>query len=115
MLNPTHFTIANVGWEILKGVYDGKPYPIFWFYAGPSPNFLPWDKFLDDRTNRFSIGKPLDGDSLKETIKHVRNKVGQEYLFPAIFSEQDLGAGEKEKLQRLRAVKVNVEPSVTPT
>jgi len=101
-LRSKRVSIYHVGWEVLKGVFDGKPYPIFWLHTRKRPRFLSWEGFLDERTQRYTQEKQLSALALRKLIDEVRHEVGYHHHFAPVFREQDLPPEAKVAVAEIR-------------
>ncbi len=96
----------HVGWERFKGVFDDKPYPIFWVSEPDKlPEMFPWQEFDCPFTRSFvkekNCGKTEDhaGDILN-LIADIRTALPDLQLFKPYFQQDDMPTFHNEVWKR---------------
>ncbi|HSI86102.1 MAG: hypothetical protein ACAI35_12280 [Candidatus Methylacidiphilales bacterium] len=115
------FYFSHVGWEVLKGVFDGKPYPIIWVSEQDAAPLIvpPWE----EHTCRFfarSQAQKTDLQKLRDVIKQVRDQLKHLELFPPYFTEDKMPAAHQDywkkagREQKQEAMDANQGPPDDP-
>ena len=95
---PNPLELHHVGWEILKGVFGDKPYPIIWAKKnGEEPHILPWEDHLCPLTESFlKEENKKDVRALRVLITSVRTELPQLELFPPYFTSEEMPQSHQE-------------------
>lgn len=102
---PGNLRFYHVGWQVLEGVFDNKPYPVIWLNDS-DPQFIPpWEEEGDERTKCFmSKEKVKDKDALQKLVASVRASLPHLRLFPPYFSEDDMPPYHKAIVEKQRQI-----------
>ena len=92
------FDIRDVGWQNLKGVFGGHPYPIFWICerGRTKPHEAPWQEHecpLTFRANHEEIPKR---EVMQSLCDEVRAALRDLKLFKPYFREEDMPPAHRE-------------------
>lgn len=98
---PVRFRL--VGWENLKGVFDGKPYPIFWMdlpgnEATVEPLVMPWaqgESSLMKEWCQLDCGK--DAHEFRELCEKIRSCLPEKFLLARPYIPNVTGVPRKDK------------------
>lgn len=109
------FVFHHVGWEVFKGVFGDKPYPIFWITKETQlPHLLPWEGYLCPLTLRFLQAGKTDIQELRKLITDVRKELPQMELFSPYFNLEAMPSThqeiwEKWNSQRIKNDQINLD------
>lgn len=69
--------IHHVGWQRLKGINGGHPYPVYWVEIGAPGRFVPWEGFECGFTKEFMGERSGERskDQLRVEIKKIRESL----------------------------------------
>lgn len=84
--SPDPLAFYQVGWEVLKGVFGDKPYPIIWVRKeSEAPYFLPWEDHLCPLNKQYRKNDKTDIQDMQSQIESIRKELPELELFPPYF------------------------------
>ena len=87
----------QVGWEVLKGVFGDKPYPVIWVRKEEEiPYFLPWEDHLCPLNAIYRKKEKIDIQSLQSQIDSIRKELPQLELFKPYFDPHSMPLEHKD-------------------
>jgi hypothetical protein len=87
-----NFNYHHVGWAVLKGVHEGKPYPLVWVRDEEEPKrFAPWDDHDCSYTRSFlDASSKRDQKQIIDLAKQVRANLPGLKLFRPYWRVEDM-------------------------
>jgi hypothetical protein len=93
-----NFNFYHVGWEILKGVFSDKPYPVFWIVEEfKDVKVLPWEDSTCNFTREFLKNFDVSARNLRRKICEIREANKELQLFEPYFEIEFAPLAHKDK------------------
>ena len=94
----------HVGWEVLKGVFGDKPYPVIWVREeSDHPHLLPWEGHICSFTEQFRrTQSSTDASNLQSLIHKIRLELPQLKLIKPYFTRSEMPETHKKFWEEYR-------------
>lgn len=89
-LAPRGIDLYHVGWQVLEGVFENKPYPIIWVKDGGADRIPPWEEVSCDWTRKIINHETTEPKKIRLMAKRIRQSLSHLGLVEPYFAIEEM-------------------------